>query len=133
MKRAVEEIIRCIQGAGEEARELFNSVTALLTLKARLEDETLTMQGEIQVARAFRDSNPQMWKAVSVEEIRRLLQGIIVSTTGNQKDVDITIPEYIAKGSSISRFAHLRLSRILFWAHDEFATPEERKALSGGR
>ena len=133
VEQAGQAIIRSIQGAGEEARQLFGSVTDLLTLKAQLEEETSTMQGEIQAARAFRDNNPQFWQAVPTDVIRRLLQGIMVSTMGNQKDVDIKIPKSISKASSIPRFAQLRFSQILLWAFYGFATPEERKALYGGR
>jgi len=133
IRQVGEEVVLCIRRSGKEARELFSSVTDLLTLKAQLEGETSTLQGEIQVARAIKNNDLQSWQLVPLEVIRILLVGILVWTKARENDIDVPIPESISRASSLSRYAHLSLFQILLWAFYGIMTPQERKALSGGR
>ena len=133
IKQVGEEIVRCIQRSGEEARELFSSVTDLFALKTQLEGETSILQGEIQVARAIKKNDPQSWQLVPLEVIRILLVGILVWTKARENDVDVPVPESISRASSLSRYAHLSLFQILLWAFYGLMTPEQRRTLSGGR
>ena len=133
IKQVGEEVVRCIRHSGKEARDLFSSVTDLLALKARLEEETSILQGEISAARAIKKNDPQSWQLVPLEVIRILLLGILVWAKGQRSDIDVPIPESISRASLLSRYTHLSLSQILLWAFNGFATPEERKALPGGR
>lgn len=133
IKQVGEEVVLCIQRSGKEARELFSSVTDLMTLKAQLEDETTVLRGEIQVARAIKECSPQSWLAVPEEVVGILILGMLAWAKGQSKDVEVPIPESIARARLLPRNTRLSLSQILLWAFTGFATPEQRKALGGGR